>query len=50
MRPSELPTHKQFEARSERRKWWARNFNTIISLFVSIAFLIIMVLDFIGVI
>lgn len=51
MRPSELPTHKQSEARSERRNWWARNFNTIISWFFGIAtFLIIMALDFMGVI
>ncbi len=48
MRPSELPTHKQHEARSERRKWWARNF--VIFWFVGIAFLIIMILDFAGVI
>ena len=25
MRPSELPKHKQHEARRERLKWWGRN-------------------------
>ena len=50
MRPNELPTHKQHEARKRRQMWWEKNGSNVIIWVLLGGLSITAVLDFLGVI